>query len=226
MSKFYKIFLFLILFLPFQTHAENVSFKDDVITFFTTIKTEKLDGVELYKRVSPSVYTIVASNLKDSKPDLSDSSLGSAIAVGPKTLLTNCHLLYDKEVFSLIKNKVSKAAKMAYYDLDRDMCVLESTEELPSYVHIRPYNDIEIGEDVYTIGSPWGYELTIANGIVSGKREMRSVRFIQTNASMSLGSSGGGLFDSYGNLIGITTLYKEDAQNLNFALAAEDFIKK
>ena len=39
------------------------------------------------------------------------------------------------------------------------------------------------------------------------------------------GSSGGGLFDAYGNLVGITTFLLREAQNLNFAIAAEDFKK-
>jgi len=49
---------------------------------------------------------------------------------------------------------------------------------------------------------------------------------VQTSAPISHGSSGGGLFDARGELLGITTFYFAGGQNLNFAVAAEDFAKK
>jgi hypothetical protein len=49
------------------------------------------------------------------------------------------------------------------------------------------------------------------------------VRYVQTSAPISPGSSGGGLFDERGNLLGITSFKIDDAENLNFAIAAEDF---
>src|SRR5258708_7473492 len=65
-------------------------------------------------------------------------------------------------------------------------------------------------------------ELTISNGIVSGFREASGgVKLIQTTAPISAGSSGGGLFDDQGRLVGITTLVAKDSQNLNFAISAQ-----
>lgn len=49
------------------------------------------------------------------------------------------------------------------------------------------------------------------------------MRLIQTTAPISPGSSGGGLFDAKGNLIAITAFFLKGSQNLNFAVAAEDF---
>jgi S1-C subfamily serine protease len=46
---------------------------------------------------------------------------------------------------------------------------------------------------------------------------------IQTTAPISPGSSGGGLFDAQGSLVGITTMVRRDSQNLNFAIAADSF---
>ncbi len=82
-----------------------------------------------------------------------------------------------------------------------------------------------MGERVYTIGAPIGLELTLGEGIISGLRSHKDRRLVQTSAPISGGSSGGGLFDAYGNLVGITTFLLREAQNLNFAIAAEDFTK-
>lgn len=96
---------------------------------------------------------------------------------------------------------------------------------MPKWVRVRPYADIKVGERAFTIGTPRGLELTLAEGLVSSKRNSDGVRFIQTSAPILPGSSGGGLFDAQGSLLGITTFLVKDAQNLNFAIAAEEYAK-
>jgi hypothetical protein len=92
---------------------------------------------------------------------------------------------------------------------------------------VRSYESLEVGEAAYTLGSPVGLELTLSNGIVSGRRDENGHRYVQTTAPISPGSSGGGLFDARGNLIGITTLALVGRENLNqalnFAIAADTF---
>lgn len=67
------------------------------------------------------------------------------------------------------------------------------------------------------------------NGILSGVREEDGRSYVQTTAPISPGSSGGGLFDARGNLVGITTLVLVGSehlnQSLNFAIPAEAFTK-
>ena len=67
---------------------------------------------------------------------------------------------------------------------------------------------------------------SVAEGIVSSKRVFNHGRVIQTSAPISQGSSGGGLFDARGHLLGITTFYFKAGQNLNFAVAAEEFAQE
>jgi S1-C subfamily serine protease len=69
-------------------------------------------------------------------------------------------------------------------------------------------------------------ELTAAEGIVSSKRTFNQSRVIQTSAPISQGSSGGGLFDGRGHLLGITTFQFRVGQNLNFAVAADEFAQR
>jgi S1-C subfamily serine protease len=66
----------------------------------------------------------------------------------------------------------------------------------------------------------------LGSGLLSGLRTVEDkMEYIQISAPISSGSSGGGLFDERGNLIGVTTFTIRDAQNLNFALAASQFFK-
>lgn len=123
---------------------------------------------------------------------------------------------------------------------DSDVCLLFTDREiafvggnllkseLQPVQGIRISETLRVGERVFAVGAPEGLELTLSEGIVSrleraepltdGKPE--SVKRIQTTAPISPGSSGGGLFDQQGNLIGITTSSVVGGQNLNFALPA------
>ena len=82
--------------------------------------------------------------------------------------------------------------------------------------------ELKVGSRVYAIGSPRGLEQTISDGLLSGVRRSADGSFtaLQVTVPISRGSSGGGLFDAQGRLIGITTFTLRDAQNLNFALPA------
>ena len=121
-----------------------------------------------------------------------------------------------------------KARKLKASDPAKDRCLLEVADaKLVPVAGVRPYVDLKVGESVYTLGTPSGLDLTLGNGILSALREDEGMRYVQTTAPISPGSSGGGLFDARGNLVGITTLVfvgKERLnQSLNFAIAAEMF---
>ena len=76
-----------------------------------------------------------------------------------------------------------------------------------------------VGTAVFAIGSPRGLTNTLSNGIVSGRREFSGLPALQMSASIAPGSSGGGLFDSTGKLLGITTArLGAPGEALNFAL--------
>lgn len=126
---------------------------------------------------------------------------------------------------TLLREGDKRAARVTAANPDSDRCVLTVSGTLPTWVKVRPYADVKVGEHAYTIGTPKGLELTLAEGIVSSKRSADGTRYIQTSAPISPGSSGGGLFDAQGNLIGITTFMLKDSQNLNFAIAAEEYAK-
>jgi hypothetical protein len=90
---------------------------------------------------------------------------------------------------------------------------------------MRAIDGIRTGERVYAVGTPRGLEATMSEGVVSSIRQTPDGPIIQTTAPISPGSSGGGLFDATGLLVGVTTFQLRDSQNLNFAVPT-DFVKK
>jgi tetratricopeptide (TPR) repeat protein len=99
---------------------------------------------------------------------------------------------------------------------------------------------LKVGQEVFAIGSPLGYEYTISQGIIAGIRDNEKVSFtdpvtympieksfekvIQITAAISPGNSGGALFNRKGEVIGITTYTYTGYGNLNFAIAVNSFI--
>jgi S1-C subfamily serine protease len=181
-------------------------------------KTE-LSPIALFKMVAPSIFIVHA------KRSNGDEFQGSAVAISAHTLLTNCHLVDGATEIGLTQKGRQLDVTLISADVDADRCVLQTSSEITSYVAIRPYGELEIGEKLYSIGAPLGLELTFSDGLLSAKRALAGSRLIQTTAPISPGSSGGGLFDAYGNLIGITTFLLKNSENLNFAIAAQDYFK-
>jgi S1-C subfamily serine protease len=180
-----------------------------------------LDGRELFKKLSPSVFLLVAAR--------SDGTMqGSAVAISSTELVTNCHVVQGALKLTLKQEKQEWAAALVRSDPANDRCVVSAAgATLRPVAGVRSYDSLEVGEPAYTLGSPVGLELTLGTGIVSGRREEQGRHYIQTTAPISPGSSGGGLFDARGNLIGVTTLVLAGRerlnQSLNFALPIDAF---
>lgn len=171
---------------------------------------------ELFRQVSPSVWQVGTLD-GQGKP----IATGSAVVIAPQTLVTNCHVLKGAARVVVRQHATTHAARLLHADTERDLCQLTAASLQAPAVTIAP-ETAHIGQRIYTIGAPRGLELTLSDGLVSGLREEGDDGgLIQISAPISPGSSGGGLFDEEGRLLGITSMgYAGVAQNLNFARPA------
>lgn len=147
--------------------------------------------------------------------------LGSGVALARDFLITNCHIVQSASSLRISRGKENWTARLIQAAPSHDLCGLRPIGLTLQAVDIRPSSKLATGEHVYAIGSPEGLELTFSEGVISALRDTEGVRMIQTSAPISPGSSGGGLFDTQGNLVGITTFYLKEGQSLNFALPGE-----
>ena len=176
-----------------------------------------LEPTQVFEKVQPSVW-IVRTFDGAERP----VGQGSAVVIGPGRVVTNCHVLARSKVVMLRKRNVMYEAKLEHADTPRDLCILQVEGFSAPAVEVRPVTDVKVGEKAFAIGNPRGYEVTLSEGLISGLRgEWKDgSHVLQTTAPFSPGSSGGGLFDAEGRLVGITTLIRIDAQNINFAFPA------
>lgn len=150
---------------------------------------------------------------------------GSGVLVSRDGIvLTAEHLFDDGEEFSiaLVNGTVLPVQRLIYRNAEQDLVALEVRGQNLPYVPLTPSESLDIGAPVVAIGNPQGLENSVSEGVLSGKRDFgNQVVYLQTTAAISPGSSGGGLFDRQGRLVGILTSYRDDGQNLNFAVPAE-----
>ena len=146
-----------------------------------------------------------------------------------QTLITNYHMLEDAEriVAESDNGTFYPVTRVLIASEDKDIAVLR-LESPTSMSPLTPAGkDPRRGEPVIAIGSPKGMKNTVSNGIVSSVFTEDGVQNIQFTASISHGSSGGALFNSFGEVIGITSssLAAEDAHDINFAVNISEVVR-
>ncbi len=141
-------------------------------------------------------------------------------------VLTNAHVVREaKQVTVKLSDRREYAAKVLGSDAATDIAVLKiDASGLPT-VTLGEARSLQVGDPVLAIGSPFGFEQTATQGIVSAKgRSLPGdsyVPFIQTDAAVNPGNSGGPLFDAGGRVVGINAqIYSRSGgfQGLAFAI--------
>ena len=133
-------------------------------------------------------------------------------------IITNYHVIdgaYSAEI--TLAGNTYKVQKVLAYDKDIDIAVLKIRASDLIAVDICS-NEHKIGSTVYAFGSSKGLTATFSQGIITSNRQLDGVMYVQHDAAISSGNSGGPLINSYGEVIGINTMTMKDSQNLNFAI--------
>ncbi|HYP69223.1 MAG TPA: serine protease [Thiobacillaceae bacterium] len=172
---------------------------------------------EVFEIASKSVVAIKVLDENDNKLTM----IGSGVVVTRNEVITNCHVA-EKGRFLLVRHQgLDHAAILTARLRQHDLCLLRVRDLAGQPVVLGVATKLRVGTPVYAIGAPEGLELSLSNGLVSQLRGGEGLPIIQTTAPISPGSSGGGLFDSEGRLVGITTFFLAGGQNLNFAMPVD-----
>ena len=171
---------------------------------------------DIFNQVSQSVVRINVANSAGAPV-----ASGSGVVIGPGAVITNCHVALRGDALEVKLGGVSYSASVEVANEERDLCLLNVAGLRAPAVSLGSIDSLRVGQRVYAVGAPQGLDLTISDGIVSGLREMQGGKMIQTTAPVSPGSSGGGLFDTSGRMVGVVTFQNKVGQNLNFAVPAD-----
>jgi len=141
------------------------------------------------------------------------------------TLVTSYHVIKDAD-FKTLRAKLPSGA---YYFMrsvintneEDDVAIIKFDATETPCVQLGNSDEIQPGEEISVIGAPSALESTVSTGVIGKpERKLNGFQFIQFTAPISPGSSGSGLFNSSGKIIGIVarTLDPSETQNLNFAV--------
>lgn len=214
-----------------ETYGTRLSADEDA-------ENKEQDIATVIEKVSNAVVGISKIKNNGSSVFLSDSSenlgLGSGIIVSNKGyVLTNQHVAgnVNKTCYVTAKSGKTYNGKIIWANSDIDLAIIKVDEIFNNKINIGDSNSVKVGENVYAIGNPIGYEFqrTVTGGIISAvnrtvkiKNEDESYSYmsnlIQTDATINPGNSGGPLIDKEGNIIGINTIKITTAEGIGFAI--------
>jgi serine protease DegS len=192
---------------------------------FSLGKNAQLSFSAAVKRAAPSVVNIYTRTYQQSnintKPTLRPQSLGSGVIMNKKGyLLTNYHVIADADqIIIALQDSRFFTAELIGFDKYTDLAVLHiDAENLPSIPQSK-HEQTKIGDVVLAIGNPYNLGQTITQGIISarGRIGMSTTghqNFLQTDAAINEGNSGGALVNSLGELVGINTASFQIGKNV------------
>lgn len=209
-----------------NSSSEKIETRDiiPVTSTESALTAGELKTIELYEKASPAVVYITSykteyvSYFFDIYPQTSEGQ-GSGVIIDAKNgyIVTNYHVVgkADRLTVTLNQDEADWEATIVGVDPENDLAVIKINEPPATLTAIKMgiSENLRIGQSVYAIGNPFGFDHTLTSGIISAlNRNIKSSNgvlmegTIQTDASINPGNSGGPLLDSSGNLIGINTM--------------------
>ncbi|MEO5674727.1 MAG: trypsin-like peptidase domain-containing protein [Chitinophagales bacterium] len=207
------------------------------LSFFFLLYTEvcgqKNPAEKVYEKVNGAVVSVITYH----KDGTQHSQASGVVLKSRGWVVTNFHVFGDAtSIYAMHYGRKLKLDTVVRADSKNDILIisLDMTFEPEFYakipdIKIADLSKLRIGQNVYAIGSPLGYENTITSGIISGIRPSTDStrQFIQISAPFSPGSSGGAAVNDKGELIGITTFKETNVQGtyIGFAIRIDDVLQ-
>ncbi len=205
------------------------------------IETKIIENSSSKNVINEAMKSIVGiSRLKDNGTSVfltkgvESLGIGTGIIVSSKGyILTNQHLVGDKlnVCYITLDTGVEYKGKVVWSDSEIDLAIVKIGVENLNPIKLGDSDNISIGQNVYAIGNPVGFEFekTVTSGIISGTKRTLKIRnennkysymesLIQTDATINEGNSGGALINELGEVIGITSVKVTDADGIGFAI--------
>lgn len=208
---------------------------DDVLA---PIDIEEQLITNLYERTAPSVVHITARvvTMDFFYGPLASEGTGSGFVLDKEGhIVTNNHVVADAESLEvLFSDETQVSAQVVGTDPANDLAVIQV--DLPPEqlfpLALGTSENLRVGQRAIAIGNPFGLDRTLTTGVVSALgRPLQTdndnyiYEVIQTDAAINPGNSGGPLLNSHGEVIGINTAIRQDAQGIGFAVPV-DTIKR
>jgi hypothetical protein len=176
---------------------------------------EQLTPREVMQRFKPAIVRI--ENHMGAR-----TGVGTGFFVTPEgRIATNLHVIAGGGILrvKLSDDSVHLVMRVVAIDQDRDLAIIEidAPTKMPT-LELGDSNAVEPGDAVIAVGNPMRLDYTVSDGLISSVRPVDDDVILQISAPISQGSSGGPLFNIFGQVIGVATAVSAEGQNLNFGV--------
>ncbi len=150
----------------------------------------------------------------------SGNSMGSGFAVGENCIITNAHVINNQyDVIIETYGGERKRAFIVALDERIDIAVIGVADAAFTPLRVADLSTVSVGDDVYAIGAPNSLAFSLTKGVVSSKERLVSrQKFIQTDAAINTGNSGGPLLNDAGEVIGVNSYKMSDSEGIGLAI--------
>ena len=154
------------------------------------------------------------------------TALGSGFAIDNTHIITNAHVVQnEKNVLVVSYQEKRLYAVVEKSDRQQDLAVLRLKDATVPPLESASLNTVQNGDDIFTVGAPKSMAYTLTKGIVSNReRVMNGTVFIQIDAAVNEGNSGGPLLNALGQVIGVNTLKIFDSEGIALAIPIDRVI--
>lgn len=156
----------------------------------------------------------------------SGNSTGSGFAIGENTVVTNAHVIANENdiiVYGYDGNIYRASVYLIDTSFDIAILSVENGNFIP--LEIGDSNSIKAGDDIYAIGAPKSLDYSLTKGVVSNKlRKFGKYTYIQIDAAINSGNSGGPLLNSSGQVIGVNSMKMSDAEGIGLSIPISSVI--
>jgi serine protease Do len=177
---------------------------------------------KLYRKVLPSVMTLEVETRSGEK------FVGSAVlARADDVALTAWHVVADARSVWAVFADGQRVRVIGYVDRDgaHDVALLKLEKPVPGRQAVLSRKLQPVAARTFVIGAPRGYDFSISDGLISQTRMVDGVLQYQLSCPISPGNSGSPIFNQRAEVIGIASWTKSDAQNVSFAIPAQEFTR-
>ena len=208
----------------YSENVENIEKKSQSLADVIENVTKSVVGISKLKNTGNSIF---------GSSDEGKLGLGTGVIVSPKGyILSNEHLTGEKfsTCYVTLEDGRNYDGTVVWSDIDLDLSIVKiNAKDLPAVV-LADSSLIRVGESVYAIGNPIGFEFrrTVTSGIISATNRTIKLEeadnlsymtdLIQTDATINPGNSGGPLIYPTGEVIGINTVKISSAEGIGFAV--------
>jgi S1-C subfamily serine protease len=186
---------------------------------------EEANRIAVYKRAVPSVVNVTSSQLSFDffYGVVPQQSQGSGFILSKDgRILTNYHVIENpQQVEVTLSDKHKYKAQIILQDKAHDLALLQINANNLTPAVLSESRDLQVGQNVYAIGNPFGLNGTMTTGIISSIRSVKEPQggtienAVQTDAAINPGNSGGPLLNSRGEVIGMNTLIASNGAEQN-----------